>query len=154
MQRAFSRSISVTERRSTCPPPQQFWRSQSALASPNVSSTCLGTMRPKKPAAKTARITTAMIFFMTLRLTHYSRARSPARANRNVFSTEPKPAQIGAIRLLRQRPHQFHSHNSALVTKFIIERCRVLRKYPCRKFQYLRALTQPKFSCWQPVSSC
>ena len=38
---------------------------QSAIAKPSVFSTCLGTMRPKKAAPKTARITSAMIFFMS-----------------------------------------------------------------------------------------
>jgi hypothetical protein len=42
---------------------------QSAIAKPSVFSTCLGTVRPKKVAATTARITTAMIFFMSPSLT-------------------------------------------------------------------------------------
>jgi len=37
---------------------------QSAIANPSVFSTCLGTVRLKNPTATTARITTAMIFFM------------------------------------------------------------------------------------------
>jgi hypothetical protein len=38
---------------------------QSAIAKPSVFSTCLGTVRPKKAAPKTARIRSAMIFFMS-----------------------------------------------------------------------------------------
>jgi hypothetical protein len=43
---------------------------QSAVAKPSVFSTCLGTVRPKKAAATTARITSAMIFFIDPLLDH------------------------------------------------------------------------------------
>jgi hypothetical protein len=37
---------------------------QSAIANPSVFRTCLGTVRLNNPAATTAKITSAMIFFM------------------------------------------------------------------------------------------